>query len=58
VNRSPAAAYVILRSQGWSPSAARGLILQRRPAATATYFQDAELSVGQLCPELSWTGTS
>lgn len=58
VNRSPAAAYVILRSHGWSPTAAARLILRRRPAAMCTYFQDAEANVARLRPELRWAGVS
>jgi hypothetical protein len=58
VTRSPAAAYVILRSHGWSPAGAARLILCRRPAAADTYFRDAEANVGQLRPELRWVGAS
>lgn len=57
-NRSPAAAYVILRSKGWSPEAASAAILRRRAVATAAYFSDAEASVGQLRPEVCWGAAS
>jgi rhodanese-related sulfurtransferase len=57
-NRSPAAAYVILRSHGWSPAAAGAVIVRRRPAATGAYFRDAEETVGQLRPELRWAAAS
>jgi hypothetical protein len=57
-NRSPAAAYAILRSKGWSPDAAGAAILRRRQVATATYFRDAEACVKQLRPELCWRAAS
>lgn len=57
-NRSPAAAYVILRSHGWGPAAAGAVILRRRPVATGAYFLDAEATVGQLRPELRWGAAS
>ncbi|NUK13979.1 protein-tyrosine phosphatase family protein [Streptomyces lunaelactis] len=48
VNRSPAAAYAILRSRGWPPPSARARILTRRPQARPRYFEDAERCLHEL----------
>ncbi|MFD9107046.1 hypothetical protein [Streptomyces bottropensis] len=48
VNRSPAAAYAILRSRGWEPATARARILTRRPEARPRYFDDAERCLREL----------
>jgi hypothetical protein len=48
VNRSPAAAYTILRSRGWTASAARARILTSRVQARPRYFEDAELCLAEL----------
>lgn len=48
VNRSPAAAYTILRSRGWKASAARARILACRAQASPRYFEDAEQRLAEL----------
>ncbi|MBT2527450.1 dual specificity protein phosphatase family protein [Streptomyces sp. ISL-99] len=48
VNRSPAAAYTILRSRGWAASAARARILTSRAEARPRYFEDAEQCLAEL----------
>ncbi|MEU9047375.1 MULTISPECIES: hypothetical protein [unclassified Kitasatospora] len=48
VNRSPAAAYAILRGQGWAPLTARARILTRRPQARPRYFEDADRCLREL----------
>ncbi|OIJ91692.1 protein-tyrosine phosphatase family protein [Streptomyces colonosanans] len=48
VNRSPAAAYTILRSRGWTASAARSRILACRAQARPRYFEDAEQCLVEL----------
>ncbi|WP_404868502.1 hypothetical protein ACI1MP_10565 [Kitasatospora griseola] len=48
VNRSPAAAYAILRGQGWTPLTARARILTRRPQARPHYFEDADRCLHEL----------
>ncbi|MCX4971117.1 hypothetical protein OHA98_41670 [Streptomyces sp. NBC_00654] len=47
-NRSPAAAYAILRSRGWAASTARDRILTRRTQARPRYFEDAEQCLAEL----------
>ncbi|RZU18322.1 dual specificity protein phosphatase family protein [Streptomyces sp. BK239] len=48
VNRSPAAAYAILRARGWEPATARDRILTCRPKARPLYFEDAERCLREL----------
>ena len=48
VNRSPAAAYAILRGHGWAPATARDRILTRRPQARPRYFEDADRCLREL----------
>jgi hypothetical protein len=48
VNRGPAAAYAILRWQGWTPEAARTRILTCRPQARPRYFHDADRCLSAL----------
>ncbi|MEJ8650661.1 hypothetical protein WKI65_21810 [Streptomyces sp. MS1.AVA.3] len=48
VNRSPAAAYAILRSRGWAASTARARVLTSRAQARPRYFEDAEQRLAEL----------